>query len=311
MESVPHQLQGNGHNSAFYQTVSQIMRIREQYVQDRMVFVKAQDMLPILLGLGASHEDITKLALVSDTLERDPTLPFRKTSNSRFCLDFDTRSVRRLEHQPFMLSEEEDFKRYDSGKTRLFDEVQDNIPFNSAVQALLIFKAVMINGMDVTWRPNLNYHLNQWVCTLFNIRTRTTPDVLGEPALEGVHTDGADHTMTTFLGASNMALNSATTFIHSMDEVTGIPLQEASPLNILGCARHSTLLDTILIVDHERKHSLSAVYAEDKTKQATRDVLIFFTRRPYQETHQAASMDSLKPHLSLPMEIPLLDLSCL
>jgi hypothetical protein len=309
IESIRHQLQGNVHNSDLYQTVAPIMKIREQYIQDRAVFVRGQDMLPILLGLGASYEDISTLPSTSDKLESDPTIPFRTTRNSRFCFDFDTKSMRRLEHQAFMLSEDEDFKRYDSGRVRNFDEVGGDIGLNSAFLALLVFKAIMINGIDIARRPNLNYDLNKWVCTAFSVRTHTTPDLVGEPALEGVHSDGADHTLVTFLGANNMTSNSAATFLHSMDEITGTPLRESSPLKILGHNRHGTFLDTMMIIDHERKHSLTAVNAEDETKKATRDVLIFFTRKPYLETHSAASLDSLKPHTSLGVELPLLDLS--
>jgi len=266
-------------------------------------------MLPILLGLGASQEDIMTLPSTSNNLESDPTIPFRKTANSRFCFDWDTKSVRRIENQLFMLSKDEDFERFDSDKTRNFDEIKADIGLNSAFLAVLVFKAIMVNGIDVARRANLDYDVNTWVCIAVSVRTHTTPDVLGEPALEGVHSDGADHTLVTFLGAKNMAPNSATTFLHSMDEVTGTPLRESSPLKIIGCNRHGAFLDTMMIVDHERKHSLSAVYAEDKTALATRDVLIFFTRRPYLKTHPAASLDSLTPHNTLGVEIPLLDLT--
>ncbi|UNI18385.1 hypothetical protein JDV02_004656 [Purpureocillium takamizusanense] len=236
-------------------------------------------------------------------------MPFRTSANSRFCFDFDTKSLRRLENQPFLLSEDEDFKRWDSGKVRTFNEMKGDIGLNSAFLAVLIFKAIMIHGIDISRRPNLNYDLNKWVCIAFSVRTHTTQDLLGEPALEGVHSDGADHTLVTLLGADNMTSTSAATFLHSMDEVTGTPLREASPLKIVGRNRHGSCLDTMMIVDHERKHSLTAVYAEDKTRRATRDVLIFFTRKPYLETHPAISIDSLKSHASLGVELPLLDLS--
>ncbi|KAJ0123675.1 hypothetical protein J7T55_012143 [Diaporthe amygdali] len=309
MESVRRQLRDSAKSPSFYEAVAQIMKIREQYIKERSVFVRGQDMLPILLGLGASHEDIMTLPSTSDNLESDPSIPFRTSVNSRFCFDWDTKSMRRIENQPFMLSEDEDFERFDSGKIRNFDEVKADLGLNSAFLAVLIFKAMMVNGIDVARRTNLNYDVNKWVCIAFSVRTHTTPDLLGEPALEGVHSDGADHTLVTFLGSKNMASNSAATFLHSMDEVTGISLRESSPLKIVGRNRHSAFLDTMMIVDHERKHSLTAVYAEDKTALATRDVLIFFTRRPYLKTHPAASLDSLKPHATLGVEVPLLDLS--
>jgi hypothetical protein len=309
MESVRRQLRARANSPAFYEAVAQIMKIREQYIQDRSVFVRGQDILPILLGLGASHEDIMTLPSTSDNLESDPTLPFRTSANSRFCFDWETKCVRRVEHQRFMLSEDENFKRFDSGKIRKFDEIKADVGLNSAFLALLILKAMMINGIDVARRADLNYDVNQWVCTAFSVRTHTMPDLLGEPALEGVHSDGVDHTLVTFLGAKNMASNSAATFLHSMDEVTGIPLRESSPLKIVGHNRHGAYLDTMMIVDHERKHSLSAVYAEDETARATRDVLIFFTRRPYLKAHPAASLDSLKPHPTLGVELPLPELT--
>jgi hypothetical protein len=266
-------------------------------------------MLPILLGLGASHEDIAALPSTSDNLVSDPSLPFRTTANSRFCFDWDTKSMQRIVNQPFLLSEDENFERFDSGRIRNFDEIKADLSLNSAFLALLIFKAMMVNGIDVAKRENLNYNMNKWVCIAFSVRTHTTPDILGEPALEGVHSDGADHTLVTFLDAKNMTSNSAATFLHSMDEVTGIPLRESSPLKIVGCNRHGAYLDTMMIVDNERKHSLTAVYAEDKTAMATRDVLICFTRRPYLKTHPAASLDSLEPHATLSVKAPLLDLS--
>lgn len=309
MESVRRQLQARANIPAFYEAVAQIMKIREQYIQDRSVFVRGQDILPILLGLGASHEDIMTLPSTSDYLESDPTLSFRTSANSRFCFDWDTKSVRRIENQPFMLSVDEDFDRFDSGKIRNFNEIKADIGLNSAFLALLIFKAMMVNGIDVARRADLNYDVNKWVCVAFSVRTHTTPDVLGEPALEGVHSDGVDHTLVTFLGAKNMTSNSAATFLHSMDEVTGIAQRESSPLKIVGHNRHGAFLDTMMIVDHERKHSLTAVYAEDKTATATRDVLILFTRRPYLKTHPAASLDSLKAHATLGVEVPLIDLT--
>ncbi|EOV4647841.1 2OG-Fe dioxygenase family protein [Vibrio parahaemolyticus] len=55
---------------------------------------------------------------------------------------------------------------------------------------------------DVATAPRkyLNYDSPNWVSTVFHLRTVTSPSLVGEPALEGVHTDGVDHTMTTLLG---------------------------------------------------------------------------------------------------------------
>ncbi|KAK5988951.1 hypothetical protein PT974_10449 [Cladobotryum mycophilum] len=293
------------HKSEFYETVAKIMKIRQKYVRDRSVFVESEEMVPLMLGLGAKEEDIPKLQVVSENLYHDPTLPFRRSRNCRFCIDFDTNSVRRLEFQPFALSVEEDFKRYDSGKIRRFDEIQNELQLNSVFQALLVFKSMILHGMTIAHRPKLEYEVNKWVCTLFNLRTFTNKDILGEPALEGVHADGVDHTMTTYLGSNNMRADSAATYMHSMDEKTGIRFEEMNPMHLLSRVQHKSFLDTLLIVDHERKHSLSPVFPIDKTKEATRDMLIFFTRKPVEKTHISGNIDSLKPHKELPMEVPI------
>lgn len=308
-KSIQQQVQRNTEHSDFYHAVAKISKIRERYIKDRTVFVRGEEMYPILLGLGATPEDIAAIPSTSDRLGVDPTMPFRTSANSRWCFDYDTKSIRRLEHQPFLLSEDEDFKRWDSGQVRTFPPVSGELGMNTAFIAVLLFKAMMVHGMNIAKRHNLNYDINKWVCIAFSVRTHTTQDLVGEPALEGVHSDGADHTLVTLLGSDNMTKNSAATFLHDMDEVTGTPLSEASALKIVGRNRHSEFLDTMMIVDHERKHSLTSVHAEDPARKAQRDVLIFFTRKPYMESHPASSIDSLTPHPTLGVERSVVDMS--
>ncbi|TOO22426.1 2OG-Fe dioxygenase family protein, partial [Vibrio parahaemolyticus] len=131
----------------------------------------------------------------------------------------------------------------------------------------------------------MNYDSPNWVSTVFHLRTVTSPSLVGEPALEGVHTDGVDHTMTTLLGHKNMTDHSAKTFIHHMKEKNALKWHEADPTFILDEKQHLNFLDTLLICDNERKHSLTAVEASNPAKDATRDMLIFFTRKPALEGH--------------------------
>lgn len=297
---------------SYYQAVAEIMKLRSKYITNRSIFVEGSDMVSLLLGLGATPSDLDRLQHVSNNLYSDPTLPFRRSRNGRFCFDFSSQSVRRLEFQPFALSVEEDFKRHDSGQIRIFDEVQDELQLNTAFQALLVFKGMICHGVSTTQRPRLDYSSDKWVCTLFNLRTVTTPHILGEPALEGVHTDGVDHTMTTYLGAENMDVeaNSAVTYMHDMNEETGAKYTEIKPQHLKSRVQHRHFLDTLLLVDTENKHSLSPVLPVDETKEATRDMLIFFTRRPVLKKgdgvgHISEAIDSFRPHGELPMEVPL------
>jgi hypothetical protein len=108
------------------------------YEKDHYIFVKGAEMVRLLKGLGVSEEDFETLPKVSDRLYGDPTLPFRKTRNSRFCFDFDKQALRRLEFQPFVLSAEEGFKRHDSSQYRSFNKIEDELQLNTAFQGSLL-----------------------------------------------------------------------------------------------------------------------------------------------------------------------------
>ncbi|MGX1915697.1 2OG-Fe dioxygenase family protein [Streptomyces phaeochromogenes] len=284
---------------------SDIAEIRSSYVRDRFAFVPSVKMVRIVQALGATDEDLDRLTMVSDALEGDPTLPFRRTRTGRFGFDPVAMEVRRLEFQPFMLSTEDDFVRHDSGKVRIFDEIRDDLQLNTALQALFVFKFMVFDGMKVEHRPKLDYDGDRWVCTLLNVRTVTDGDLIGEPALEGVHSDGVDHTMTTYLGSANMTEESAVTFLHEMDEVNGTRWHDTNPELTRARAQHRDFLDTCLIVDHELKHSVSTLYAADPERPATRDLLAFLTRRPVAGGHHSQAFDSPAPHPAMPMTVPL------
>ncbi|TLD08122.1 hypothetical protein PspLS_11953 [Pyricularia sp. CBS 133598] len=295
----------HAHKSSFYKTIGDIIKFRNKYLEKRNIFVNSRRMLPLLRAFGARDEDFEAFKLVSDNFYNNPTLPFRRSRNGRFYFNFGTSTVRRLEFQPFALLLEDHFKRHDSGKVRIFDEVQDELQLNTAFQALMVFKAFICHGVPTVPRPQLNYESEKWVCTLFNLRTVTTPSMLGEPALEGMHTDGVDHTMTTYLGSRNMAPGSAVTHVHDINEITGVKFSETKHELLRGRAHHWRFLNTLLVADNKRKHNLSPVYAVDPEREATRDMLIFFTRRPVKRDigYVSKDIDSFRPHAELPMEV--------
>jgi|SRR5579875_1346270 len=130
--------------ATFNDVISVLNQIKADYVKHRATFIKGKDMLELLKGLGANEEDIDKLKQVSNFLPKDPTLPFRKSKNGRFCFDMEIQKIERLEFQPFILSAEEDFVRHDSGQLRRFEEIDNDLQGNSVFQALLRFKAFMV-----------------------------------------------------------------------------------------------------------------------------------------------------------------------
>lgn len=276
-------------------TRARIDSIRSQYVTDRAVFISGPEMVSILTGLGATGADLIDLRTMGEDLAPDPTLPFRRSRNGRFAYDYLRKQVRRLGRQPFVLSVEEDFVRHDSGMVREFEQV-DELQANTGFQALLRFNAMVIEGVEVTKRPKLDYVSREMICTAFALRTITNADLQGEPALEGVHTDGVDHTMTTFVDATNLTDSSGVTRMHSMLEKAGTAWDQANPELIIGQVHHTRFLDTLIVVDNERKHSVTPVTAKDPEQEATRDMLIFFSRHPVQEGHVSRPYDSLQDH---------------
>lgn len=287
------------------ETMAAMSSIRSRYIQHRSAFISGTQMCDLLLELGARNEDLDEIQCVSDRLPADPTLPFRQSKNGRFFYDVEHNQIYRGEFQPFVLSADDDFVRHDSDQARMFAEIGDDLQSNSVLHALFRFNAYMAEGVEIARRPKLDYTSNRWVCTLFNLRTITTPELVGEPALEGVHCDGVDHTMTTLIGCDNMSDDSAITFIHDMRETNATRSDHADPDFVVAEYQHSHFLDTVLIADHERKHSLSPVAAADPSHRATRDMLIFFTRKPAAPGHVSFPYDSFRRHPSLPLCVEL------
>lgn len=288
--------------SLMHPALASIAAIRQEYIKNRYAFIPGRIMQKLLQFLGASSDDLKRLEYSGNGLREDPTLAFRKSRNGRFLIDFKETKIKRLEFQPFVLSAEEDFIRDDSGLLRHFRGIQDELQLNTAFQALLSFKSLIIDDLEIAPRKNLKLDFDKWVTTVFQLRTITTPSLVGEPAKEGVHSDGVEHTMTTFLLGENMTLDSAISQIHTADQKNGIPWNATNKNYVVGQVQHQHFLDTLLIVDSELKHSVSPVEAFDKNSNALRDMLIFFTRRPKSDLHTTFKYDSLNLHPEIPFE---------
>ena len=76
--------------------LSLLDEVKKAYQEHRSAFIPGATMQAILLALGARLEDFAKLQQVSGNLADDPTLPFRKSRNGRFCFDFDRAQIERL-----------------------------------------------------------------------------------------------------------------------------------------------------------------------------------------------------------------------
>ncbi|MFE5549354.1 2OG-Fe dioxygenase family protein [Streptomyces sp. NPDC056534] len=283
--------------------LTELNALKAEYVRNRSIFIPGSTVSRLAEALGAKRMDLQGLRDSCSNLPNDPTLAFRKSANGRFSLDCDRRRIERLEHQPYILSTAEDFIRHDSGELRRFSEIDENLQKSPALHALMLLKFFMIDGVSVAPRPMLDYESSKWVCTLFSLRTVTTPDLMGEPALEGVHSDGVDHTMTVYIGSQNMTADSATTFLHAPQQESGTRWDEVDSSLTLESFQHREFLDTVIFIDYERKHSVSSVLPIDHQKRSTRDMLLFFTRKPAIKGHVAFPYDSFVCHEARPLSV--------
>ncbi|GAA3757306.1 hypothetical protein GCM10022402_39530 [Salinactinospora qingdaonensis] len=193
--------------------------------------------------------------------------------------------------------------RHDSGLVREFSPIEKSVHENSVFRALVGFKNFIVAGTVPQQRPYQDYESELWITTAFHLRTITTPEELGEPALEGVHSDGVDHTMTVLLTTDNMSADSAQTRLHDNAQKNAITWEENDPKFIVTTVQHTHPLDTLIVFDHELKHSVSSVWATDPSRDATRDMLILFTRKPALEGHASWGLDSIQRDADLSDEI--------
>ncbi|MBJ3809209.1 2OG-Fe dioxygenase family protein [Streptomyces flavofungini] len=130
----------------------EILKLRTHYQENRYLFIDGQTVRELLLKMGAVTTDLDLLRRMSEaTLQKDPTLPFRKTRNGRYRVDFTKGTALRLEGQPFVLSEDEDFVRHDSGTLRRFDPIGEDLESNTAFKALMRLKAALVADMEVSY----------------------------------------------------------------------------------------------------------------------------------------------------------------
>jgi hypothetical protein len=84
------------------------------------------------------------------------------------------------------------------------------------------------------------------------------------------------------------------TRFHDMREKNTPRWDRTDPASSLGRRQHRHSLDTILIVDHERKHSASTIAARDEERPAWRGMLVLLTRKTRLDGHVPAAYDSTR-----------------
>jgi hypothetical protein len=283
--------------------INKISEIRKEYKNNKYVFIPQDIVIDLIKQLGAEEKDINALMEYGDYLAQDPTLSFRHSRTGRYLFDNDIATISRLEYQPFVLTEEDGFIREDSGTQRHFRALDDRWQSNTAYQALLKLKMLLIQGNTFTPRHLTDQNSPKSISTVFHLRLIAQPDSLSELSIEGVHKDGVDHTMIVMMNKNNVKDNTGALRVHSPKEAIGTPWQEINPENVLYEHNNAQYLDVLLIADNELNHSGTPIFTHDNKNQAYQDFIVLLSRYPTVDSHPSHKFDSMNSHPDLPLTL--------
>ena len=283
--------------------IDKISEIRKEYKNNKYVFIPQNIVIDLIKKLGAKEKDINTLMEYGDYLAQDPTLSFRHTRTGRYLFDNDIETISRLEYQPFVLTEEDGFIREDSGAQRHFRALDDRWQSNTAYQALLKLKMLLIQGNAFTPRHLTDQQSPKSISTVFHLRLIAQPDSLSELSIEGVHKDGVDHTMIVMMNKHNVKDNTGALRVHSPQEAIGTPWQKINPENVLYEHNNAQYLDVLLIADNELNHSGTPIFTHDNKNQAYQDFMVLLSRYPTVDAHPSHKFDSMNAHPDLPLTL--------
>ncbi len=283
--------------------INRISEIKKEYKNNKYVFIPQSIVIDLIKQLGAEEKDINALMEYGDYLAQDPTLSFRHSRTGRYLFDNDIETISRLEYQPFVLTEEDGFIREDSGTQRHFRALDDRWQSNTAYQALLKLKMLLIQGNKFISRHLTDQNSPKSISTVFHLRLIAQPDSLSELSIEGVHKDGVDHTMIVMMNKNNVKDNTGALRVHSPKEAIGTAWQKIDPKNVLYEHNNAQYLDILLIADNELNHSGTPIFTHDNKKQAYQDFIVLLSRYPTVDSHPSHKFDSMDPHPDLPLTL--------
>lgn len=276
--------------------INKISEMKKEYKNNKYLFIPQILVIDLIKQLGAEEKDINTLMEYGDYLAQDPTLSFRYSRTGRYLFDNDLETISRLEYQPFVLTEEDGFIREDSGAQRHFRALDDRWQSNTAYQALLKLKMLLIQGNTFTPRHLTDQQSPKSISTVFHLRLIAQPDSLSELSIEGVHKDGVDHTMIVMMNKHNVKDNTGALRVHSPQEAIGTPWQEINPENVLYEHNNAQYLDVLLIADNELNHSGTPIFTHDNKNQAYQDFMVLLSRYPTIDSHPSHKFDSMNAH---------------
>eukprot|EP00929_Paragymnodinium_shiwhaense_P027577 TRINITY_DN16163_c0_g1_i1.p1 TRINITY_DN16163_c0_g1~~TRINITY_DN16163_c0_g1_i1.p1 ORF type:complete len:862 (-),score=163.81 TRINITY_DN16163_c0_g1_i1:401-2986(-) len=249
-------------------------------------FIPGSEFEKILVHFGATKDgvDADKMKNVFEGLPPNPAMDYKFAAEA--CIlarsGKDTMEVEKLPVMPFILYES-DMVHPDGiqGKPRKYEELPDKWAKGPFMKAYAKFSRALMDFekdrevCNAEWDDqSTDVVIKQWP----NRVVRRAADGVGESSPEGVHQDGCEVGMITFVDRANV--ERATNRVWSLKQPLGKYDEKTTNDNLIAEMELTNYLDTFVFMDRSVKHEATPFQPVRKDKDATRDVIVTMARRP-------------------------------
>lgn len=272
----------------------------EKLWEQKFVYIPGSDMQLVLRELGATDQDMEDLLTMHhEQATQDPFLDFRKMckstamveafgeTTSAACEEAFRRSFSGLNARPLLLSESEISNPETAGVARHYGGWGEDFFDNTAVRAYAKFYQLAFSKATHSWKvpENCSVESKKLIMEFYGVQvTRHAGTTEGEATPEGVHQDGTEGAIVTMLTRHNIQHDSGESRLWTLAQPNG--KSSAADLengNLLTRVVLRDPNDTIVMFDRHLKHDVDPFHAKDAEKDAQRNVMVIFARRPLKD----------------------------
>ena len=203
--------------------------------RNKYAFIPGADFKTILLHLGCSPAELAPEHLKETfaNLAVNPAMDYKFAEEAAVHITDLTTPPTRLPIQPFILYED-DMKHPDKieGKPRQYTERPSSYINGAFLRAYARFN-FLLGGDAASCLPEWDADSPAMVVKQWPARTvRRAADGVGEPSPEGVHQDGCEIAMITFVGRDNVMKGTGRNRVWSLDQPLGNHTDEHNTTNL-------------------------------------------------------------------------------
>ncbi|GMH76764.1 hypothetical protein TrRE_jg2006 [Triparma retinervis] len=260
--------------------------LREQ----KYAFIPGKDMLALLHSFGATPASISPSTVKSlfPTLPVNPSMSYKFAAESSVLLTPPSTKPSPLPVLPFVLYAD-DMSHPDGleGVERLYASLPPSYSTGPLMSSFANLSNALLHSFRSTLPPNSPSLLPPaWDHASPSLVVKQWPartvlrasDSVGEPSPEGVHQDGCELGCITFVDRDNVLPPTGANRVWGLEQPVG--KAGGGDRNLLDGKVLGEYFDTFVFLDRHVKHEATAFEARDEGRDATRDVIVTFARRP-------------------------------